>query len=89
MSQKLSWQEIRTQYPDTFVLIDQCEEQQLSPDHVEIVGGEVVWSTPDGQAVFEEYRRRGKPSRMSFGHTSWPRFEVEESPAPGLRFSNV
>ncbi len=88
MKQILTWAQIRQQYPDTFVLLDHCTERQLGVDRHEIVGGEVIFTTIDGQIIFDEYRRRGKPAHMTFGHTAWTRFEVEDIAAPSLRVSN-
>ncbi|GEM_PF-3105721 len=88
MNQKMTWEEIRKQYPDKFVLIDHCEEKKIDEAHTQIMGGEVVFTTDDGKLIFDEYRRRGKPSQMTFAHTHWPQLQVEEIPQPGLRFSN-
>lgn len=89
MGQKLTWEEIRKQFPDKFVLLDNCEEQPIDATHSQILGDEVVLVTSDGKQVFDEYKRRGKPSAMTFAHTQWPKLEIEEIPAPGLRFMNL
>ncbi|MFH0798782.1 MAG: hypothetical protein V2A66_01230 [Pseudomonadota bacterium] len=85
MGQKLTWEEIRTQFPDKFVLIDNCDEHQIDATHSEILGGEVVLVTSDGKRVFDEYKRRGKPSAMTFAHTHWLKLEIEDIQAPSLR----
>lgn len=86
MGQKMTWDEIRQQYPETFVLLDNCEEYQIDDFHSEILRGEVVFVTSNGKQVFDEYKRRGKPSTMTFAHTQWPKLEIEEIQAPSLRF---
>lgn len=88
MSQKMTWEQIRQCYPHTFVLLDHCEEKRVDENHVKIVGGEVVLASEDGKIIFDEYRRRGKPADMNFGHTQWTQFEIEEISLPGLRLSN-
>ncbi len=89
MGQKMTWEEIRKQFPDKFVLLEHCDEQQVDATHSEIVSGEVVLVTSDGKQVFDEYKRRGKLSDMTFAHTKWPKIEIEEIRAPSLRFMNL
>lgn len=89
MGQKLTWEEIRKQFPDKFVLLDHCDEHPIDATHSEITSGEVVLVTSDGKEVFDEYKRRGKPSAMTFAHTQWPKLEIEEILAPSLRFMHL
>ncbi len=86
MNQRMTWKEIREKYPDTFVLLDHCEEKRIDDMHSEILGAEVIFATPDGKRVFDEYRQRGKPAHMTFAHTHSPKLEIEEVRAPSLRF---
>lgn len=88
MGQKMTWEEIRKQFPDKFVLLDNCDEHQIDATHSEILGGEVVLVTSDGKQVFDEYKRHGKPSAMTFAHTQWPKLEIEEIQAPSLRLAH-
>lgn len=89
MTQKMAWEEIRKQFPDKFVLLDHCVEQQIDDTHSEIVSGEVILVASDGQEVFDEFERRGKPSDMTYANTQWPKIEIVEIFAPGLRFMNL
>lgn len=88
MGKRLTWEEIKKNYPDTFVLINNCEEQHLPNQKCLFLKGEVIFTTKDGKEIFNEYRRRGKPSHMTFGHTCWDKLESEEISFMGLRFSN-
>ena len=89
MNQKLTWTEIRKQYPETFVLLDHCEEKRLSDDKIVITMGEVVLTDQDGKVIYDEYCKRGQPATMTFGHTHWDKLEMEEISFLGIRPSHV
>ena len=84
MPQKMSWEEIRENYPDTFVLLDNCEEFREEQHKVIIRKAEVVFTSNDGKAIYDEYRRRGKLAQMTFAHTQWEKLEIEERPFFGI-----
>lgn len=85
MGQMMSWEEIRQSYPETFVLLNHFQEHRESENMVRITGGEVVFATSDGKAIYDEYRKWGQPSDMTFGHTRWEKLEIEEVAFMGLR----
>lgn len=85
MAQVLEWEEIRRQYPETFVLLDHCIEQRHSENKVRIMGGEVVFSNASGKTIYDEYCKRGQPPQMTFGHTHCEKLEMEEVPFLGIR----
>ncbi|OGQ04277.1 MAG: hypothetical protein A2W61_02955 [Deltaproteobacteria bacterium RIFCSPLOWO2_01_44_7] len=84
MNQRLTWKEIRKQYPETFVLLDNCEEKRIA-DHIIITKGEVVLTNEDGKVIYDEYCKRGQPPAMTFGHTHWEKLEMEEVSFLGVR----
>lgn len=89
MGQMMSWEEIRKQYPETFVLLEHCKEQREGRNKICIIGGEVVFTTNNGKAIYDEYCKRGQPSDMTFGHTHSEKLEMEEVPFLGIRPAHV
>lgn len=89
MPKKMSWEEIRKNYPDTFVLLDNCEETEETEHKVVIHHAEVVFTSNDGKTIYSEYCKRGKLAHMTFAHTTWPKLEIEVRPFFGMRSSYV
>lgn len=85
MGQKKTWGEIRRLYPDTFVLLDQCEERRENDTTIVVTRGEVIFSSTDGKTIYAEYCKRGQPLHMTFGHTRWDTLKMEEVPFLGIR----
>lgn len=88
MDQKMSWEDIRKQYPETFVLLDHCEEKRETENRVLITKGEVIFTSEDGKVIYDEYCKQGQPPQMTFGHTHWEKLEMEEIPFLGIRPSH-
>lgn len=89
MGQKMTWEEIREHYPETFVLLDDCEEKKVEENKILITKGDVVLTNDDGKAIYDEYCKRGQPPHMTFGHTHWKKLEIEEIAFLGLRPAHV
>lgn len=85
MSQQLTWEEIRKKFPETFVLLDHCEEQRVGERTILITKGEVILTDSDGKTIYDEYCQRGQPPTMTFGHTHWDHLEMEEVAFLGIR----
>jgi hypothetical protein len=88
MGQKMTWKEIQAQYPETFVLLDNCEEIQEFENKILITQGEVIFSTQDGKEIYNEYCKRGQLPHMTFGHTRSDKLEIEEVSFMGIRPSS-
>lgn len=86
MKEILSWNDIRKRYPNQFVLLDHCQYQNITPTKIITTQGRVVFNSEDGKTVYDEYRKRGKKSNMTFGHTSCEKLEAEEIKWLGIRF---
>lgn len=84
MAHKLSWDEVRKQYPSTFVLLNNCEEEHIGA-RVRILKGEVVCASADGRTIYQEYCKYGQPPHMTFGHTNSRLLELEEVAFLGIR----
>ena len=85
MGRKMTWDIIRRQYPESFVLLAHCEEAREAENKIVITKGEVVFVSKDGKAIYNEYCRRGQPPHMTFGHTRAEILEMEEVAFMGLR----
>lgn len=85
MGQKMTWDEIRNKYPDSFVLLDDCEEEREEGNKILITKGKVVFATRDGKVIYDEYCRRGQAPHMTFGHTDSDKLELEEVSFMGIR----
>lgn len=85
MGQKQTWEEIRIQYPETFVLLDNCEEEREADNKILITKGEVIFTTEDGKTIYDEYCKRGQLPHMTFGHTHSTKLEMEEVSFMGIR----
>lgn len=81
----MTWQEIRNQFPETFVLLDKCEEERIDDNKIAITKGEVVFTTKNGKVIYDEFCKHGQPPQMVFGHTHWKKLEIEEIPFLGIR----
>lgn len=85
MANLMTWKEIRNRFPETFVLLDNCEEEKVGESRIIITKGEVIFSTEDGKTVYDEYCKRGQSPLMTFGHTHMDKLEMEEVSFLGIR----
>ena len=69
MGRKMTWEEIRSCHPETFVLLDNCKEEKIEENKILITEGEVVLASEQGKTIYDEYCKRGHPPHMTFGHT--------------------
>lgn len=88
MSDQMTWQEICSAYPKTYVVLKDYQEEQVQEDKIKILGGEVTFSSPDSKEVYHQYNSQKNGQHVIFGYTGWESFEVEERLYLGLRPSH-
>lgn len=88
MGKHMTWQEIRQNYPKTFVVLKDYREEPVQEDKIRILGGEVIFSSPDSKEIYHRYTEKKSSQHVIFGYTGWESFEVEERLFLGIRPSH-
>jgi len=53
----MNWQDIKTQYPNQFILLGNLVEKRLSESKTQILAGEILLVSDDAKAIREAYRK--------------------------------
>jgi hypothetical protein len=82
MTEKLSWDKIKTKYPNVFILIKNFKEESVCKNTFKITEGEVISYSNDFKIILNEYRKHknnGIDVLYCFPNTQ--DFIIEDSPA--------
>ena len=82
----MKWPDIRTQYPDKFILLGDLVEEKISETHRRIVEGTVLQVSDDAKEIrkaYQNYQKQGKEVIYSLPSTP-QEFVVEDVPFMGL-----